>query len=66
MTSLTPLCQHDRVLTGVKAKPSGWPLARLDTGSGPGRPAVSGASHIHKNQASTVHSKMTLRRPARG
>jgi hypothetical protein len=38
-----PHTEHDPVLAGVKAKPSGWPAASLDpdSGRGPGRPGPS-------------------------
>jgi hypothetical protein len=38
-----PRTQHGDVLAGVKAKPSGWPTASLDTGSGCRQLAANGS-----------------------
>jgi hypothetical protein len=51
-----PRTQHDRVLADVKAKPSGWPAASPDPGSGRGPRAASGSPQhtIQQIQVSTV------------
>ena len=57
MSGVLPSHEHDLVLAGVKAEPSGWPPASPDTGSGRGRmaPAASWpAVAIHKSQVSTL------------
>jgi hypothetical protein len=48
--------QSDLVLPGVKAKPSGWPPASLDPGSGRAPQPASGrpANRNNKSQVSTV------------
>lgn len=48
--------QHDHVLAGVKAKPSGWPAASPDPGSGRSHRAASGSplKTIQQIQVSTV------------
>ena len=56
MSAVLPCFEHDPVLAGVKAKPSGWPPASPDTGSGRGPQAASGSPlpTIQQNQVSTV------------
>ena len=39
MSAPLPPAQHGAVLAGLKAQPSGWPLASLDPGSGRHPPA---------------------------
>ena len=56
MSGVLPCFEHDLVLAGVKAEPSGWPPASPDPGSGRGPMAPAGrrpAVPIHKSQAST-------------
>src|SRR5215204_3378267 len=60
MNGQLPHTEHDHVLTGVKAKPFGWPAASPDPGSGRG-PRTASGSPLHTNQQiqlSTVHSKI--------
>jgi hypothetical protein len=38
-----PHTEHDLVLAGAKAEPSGWPTASLDPSSGRGPRTVSGS-----------------------
>jgi hypothetical protein len=56
MNNGLPRIEHDHVLTGVKAKPFGWPAASPDPGSGRGPTAASGSplSKHPQFQVSTV------------
>jgi hypothetical protein len=56
MNNGLPRIEHDHVLTGVKAKPFGWPAASPDPGSGRGPTAASGSplSKHPQIQVSTV------------
>jgi hypothetical protein len=56
MNNGLPRIEHDHVLTGVKAKPFGWPAASPDPGSGRGPMAASGSplSKHPQTQVSTV------------
>ena len=60
-----PRTQHGDVLAGVKAKPSGWPTASLDTGSGCRQLAANGSrapnTKIHQFQVSTLSGDCRLR-----
>ena len=49
MISCSQPVQHGAVLTAVKAKPSGWPAASLDPGSGR-RPSTRTGSTISRDQ----------------
>ena len=44
-----PRSECDHVLVDVKAKPSGWPTASLDPGSGRGPQATSGMPANHRS-----------------
>ena len=56
------------LLVGVKATPSGWPSASLDPDSGAAieRGAERGGVYEPQKLVFTVHSKIALRRRARG
>ena len=57
MNSGLPHTEHDPVLAGVKATPSGWPPASPDPSSGRGPMAASGSplsQPIQQIQVSTV------------
>jgi hypothetical protein len=73
MNAAIPPCQHDHVLAGAKAKPSGWPAANLDPGSGRGPmtpdrrepvrcpvPQISGLYGSLENQPQAACSRVTL------
>jgi hypothetical protein len=63
MNNRLPRTQHDPVLAGVKATPSGWPPASLDPDSGRGHSAASGSPWhtIRQIQVSTVSGDCHIR-----
>ena len=57
MNDQIPRTESDLVLADVKAKPSGWPPANLDTGlraNSPRPPAGAGQQPKQQTQVSTV------------